>query len=219
MPHGRGGLLVHVLRDAAQRLARRTLVTIRWAGLALAIACAVEAQQAICVYNLRPDAIAPLAVRMGLSVGDVSWDAGECFGTPAVEAARLVAMAEGAQIVCSDFVRVMARGRGGHRFSPLGALALKGLPEPVEAAQVEWEPPEHLAADRLAFPRSLVVRSPLVFVGRDEELATAERHPALGRAGGERRRPPSRDCLQPGWLGGYGRALRCAGRAPCGSAT
>src|SRR5207253_3513804 len=44
------------------------------------------------------------------------------------------------------------------------------------AAEVEWEPPEHLAAARQAFPRSLVVRSPLVFVGRDEELATAEWH-------------------------------------------
>src|SRR5205085_7969125 len=86
-----------------------------------ALTAAVEAQQVLCVYNRRSDAISPLSVRMGLSVGDVSWDGGECFGTPVVEAARLVVVAGGAQIVCSDFVRIMARGRGGHRFSSLGA--------------------------------------------------------------------------------------------------
>src|SRR5919198_6348187 len=63
-----------------------------------ALTAAVEAQQAVCVHNQRPDAISALSVRMGLSVGDVSWENGECFGTPAVEAARLVAVAGGGPV-------------------------------------------------------------------------------------------------------------------------
>src|SRR5258706_2559583 len=47
-----------------------------------ALTAALEAQQAICLYNLRPDAIAPLAVRMGLSVGDVFWDGRGRFCAP-----------------------------------------------------------------------------------------------------------------------------------------
>jgi tetratricopeptide (TPR) repeat protein len=93
-------------------------------------------------------------------------------------------VADGDQIVCSDFVRVMARGRGGHRFSPLGALTLKGIPEPVEACAVIWEPPEHLPSDRLPFPHSLVARSSMAFVGREDELAEADR--LLETAGGTR---------------------------------
>lgn len=137
-----------------------------------ALSSAVEMQQAIERYNRRPDAMAELSVRIGVSVGDVSWDGGECFGTPMVEAARLEAVAEGGQIVCSDFVRVMARGRGGHRFRPLGELTLKGLPEPLAACEVEWERPKELPAELLPFPPSLVVHSPLAFVEREEELFT-----------------------------------------------
>jgi tetratricopeptide (TPR) repeat protein len=139
-----------------------------------ALTAAVEAQQAVYLYNERPDALAAMSVRMGLSVGDVSWENGDCFGTPVVEAARLVAEAEGGQILCSDFVRFMARGRGGHCFSVLGARTLKGLPDPVETCAVTWEPPEHLP-ERLPFPHSLVVRSSMAFVGREDELVEAER--------------------------------------------
>lgn len=87
-----------------------------------ALTAAVEMQQAIDRYNRSPDALAELSMRVGLSTGDVSWEGGECFGTPVVEAARLEAAAEGGQILCSDFVRMMARGRGGHEFRDLGFL-------------------------------------------------------------------------------------------------
>src|SRR5712691_1899283 len=50
-----------------------------------ALTAAVEGQQTICVHNRQPEAMAPLSVRMGLSVGDVSWEGAECFGTPVVE--------------------------------------------------------------------------------------------------------------------------------------
>jgi class 3 adenylate cyclase len=99
---------------------------------------AVEMQQAVATHNQRPDALAEIVIRIGLSVGDVSWEAGDCLGTPVVEAARLEAAAGGGQILCSDFVRLMARGRGGHDFVSLGWLDLPGLPAPLAASEVVW---------------------------------------------------------------------------------
>src|SRR5260370_750632 len=91
-------------------------------------------------------------VLMGLSVGDVAWEGPDCFGTPLVEAARLEAAAEGGQILCTEFVRMMARGRGGHEFNDLGFLELKGLPEPVATCEALWSPTPEPVASALAFP-------------------------------------------------------------------
>ncbi|MFN0092997.1 MAG: ATP-binding protein [Acidimicrobiales bacterium] len=147
-----------------------------------ALGAAVGIQQAAHAYSQAPDALGTLAVRVGLSVGDVSWEAGDCFGTPVVEAARLEAVAEPGQILCSEFVRVMARGRGGHVFDSLGFLELKGLPEPLAACSVRWSPqPE---ADRVALPSALTVEGPAL-LGRRAELehgAAFLAEPGPGRA-------------------------------------
>ena len=137
-----------------------------------AVSAAVEMQQAIASYNRRPDAVAEIAIRIGLSVGDVSWEGADCFGTPMVEAARLEASAEGGQILCSEFVRMMARGRGGHRFRPIGVRDLKGLPEPLPACEVMWEPEPQRAP--LPLPAELAVGASRPFVSRTAELELAE---------------------------------------------
>ena len=102
------------------------------------VRAAIEMQLAIADHNRRPAALAEIAIRIGLSVGDVSWEAGDCLGSPVVEAARLEAAAQGGQILCSDFVRLMARGRGGHQFVDLGLLELPGLPDPLAVSEVRW---------------------------------------------------------------------------------
>jgi class 3 adenylate cyclase len=101
---------------------------------------AVEIQQALAAYCQRPDAVAEFAIRIGLSVGDVAWEAGDCSGTAVIEAEGLEGAADGGQILCSDFVRIMARGRGGHDFLPRPSLELEGLPAPVPACEVQWSP-------------------------------------------------------------------------------
>ncbi len=74
---------------------------------------------------------AGLHVRMGLSVGDVHVDGDDMHGMPVVEAARLCDAADGDQILCRDSVRALAGSRSGARLVAVGALDLKGLPEPV----------------------------------------------------------------------------------------
>ena len=95
-------------------------------------------------------------------------------GPPVVEAARLEAAAEPGQILCSEFVRVMARGRGNHHFDELGPLDLKGLAGPLSACVVLWDAPDHAA---LSIPLSgnLTRSAQLQFVAREQELSLLRR--------------------------------------------
>ncbi len=140
-------------------------------GAAEAVGAAVAIQQAVEGHNRRA-AATPLAVRVGISHGDVTWENGDCFGTPVIEAARLCAVAEGGQILAADLVRLTARGRGGHTFTPVGPIALKGLPEAVVACAVAWEP---LAAVGIPLPPRLGSRPAFAMFGRGEEEAALAR--------------------------------------------
>jgi class 3 adenylate cyclase/DNA-binding CsgD family transcriptional regulator len=111
-------------------------------GASDALRCAVGIQQAVERRNRR--AVDQFEVRVGLSAGDVSFEDGDYFGTPPVEATRLCAAAEGGHIYAADVVRILAGSRGGHVFAPLGELDLKGLP-PLASVEVVWAPD---AADR-----------------------------------------------------------------------
>jgi class 3 adenylate cyclase/tetratricopeptide (TPR) repeat protein len=102
------------------------------------LACAVGMQQAIERHN-RHSAIA-LAVRVGLSTGEVTQEDGDFFGDPVIEAARLCAAAEGGQILATDLLRMTVGRHATQEFVALGALELKGLLAPVPAVQVLWEP-------------------------------------------------------------------------------
>ncbi len=136
-------------------------------GAAEAVAGAIAIQQAIDRYNRRPDALAPLSVRIGVSLGDVTTEGDDVFGTPVIEAARLCAAAEGGQILVADVVRLLAGSRAGDVFVPVGELALKGLPGPVSTSAVRWEPSTE---PLLALPGGLVPVGGFAFVGRNAEL-------------------------------------------------
>jgi class 3 adenylate cyclase/tetratricopeptide (TPR) repeat protein len=136
-----------------------------------ALTATVRVQQAMVRYNSRPDALGELSLRIGVSSGDVSWEGGDCFGTPMVEAARLVAVADPGQILCSGFVRMMARSRGGHEFSDVGLLELKGLPEPLAACALQWAPAPDLA---VPLPAEIGAGTDRPFVSRAAELALAD---------------------------------------------
>ena len=108
-----------------------------------------------------------LSLRVGLAVGEVSLEDGDVFGTPVVEAARLVASARPGQILCTALVRAIAGSRAGHTFVDLGPLELKGLPDPVVVCEVEWAPAD--TAPALQLP-SLLSGGGRIFAGRAEPL-------------------------------------------------
>ena len=137
-----------------------------------ALAAAVAAQKALTRHNRSTAARTPLDVRMGLSVGDVVFEGNDCFGTPVVEAARLCTAARGAQILSSDLVRALAGTRGGHQFTSVGALRLKGLPAPVPSLEVEWDLED---GGGVALPAGLDHPWSFPFVGREAEFDSLRR--------------------------------------------
>jgi len=137
-------------------------------GAADGINGAVESQQAIHAWN--QGAPEPLAVRIGLSLGDARLEDDDLHGTPVVEAARLCAAADGGEILCADLVRIVAGSRADHKYTPVGELTLKGLPEPVATVRVEWEPRAGVTAGGAAFPAALDPGARLPFIGREPEL-------------------------------------------------
>ncbi len=112
---------------------------------AAALRCAVTIQQAVAELNGAASegvAAAPgdLALRMGIGVGDAVVENGDLQGTAVVEAARLCAAATGGTILCSEAVRTVSANRSGCSFGPVRTVDLKGLPGPVQAHEVLWEP-------------------------------------------------------------------------------
>jgi len=138
-----------------------------FASAADAIACAVAMQQAT-DGAVRRAVRHPLHIRVGVSSGEATHENQDLFGPPVVEASRLCAAATAGQILVSDVVRLLARGKG-HAFTPLGDLALKGLPEPVSASEVRWEPLLETPAAGLPLPPRLVTAQTGAMVGRAGE--------------------------------------------------
>ncbi len=132
-----------------------------------ALSCAVALQQGVDHGNR--GASQQAAVRIGISAGEVVREDGDYFGDPVVEAARLCAVAEGGTILVAELIRLMAGRRAAHDFSPVGALVLKGLPEAVPTARLNWLPlpPDDPA---VPFPHALSSCDD-AFVGRVEERA------------------------------------------------
>ncbi len=134
-----------------------------------ALACAVAMQQGVDRDNRGLPR--PLGLRVGLSAGDVAREADDYFGDPVVEAARLCAEAKGGQILAAELVRALAGRRNRHECRPLGRLALKGLPDPMETVEVIWEPLAADTTDRpVPLPNRLAVRRGPGVVGRETEL-------------------------------------------------
>ncbi len=135
-------------------------------GAADGVAAAVSIQQAVDRDNRSAGAAARLEVTVGLSAGDVKFEAGDCFGTPVVEAARLCELAGGGQILASEVVRLLAGPGEGHDFRPVGTRELRGLPTPTAIYEVAWTPPMMSSTPLPA----LLTDIGSIFVARTHEL-------------------------------------------------
>ncbi|MDQ1403512.1 MAG: hypothetical protein QOG03_1828, partial [Actinomycetota bacterium] len=124
----------------------------------------VEMQLGIARHNRR--GAEPLSIRVGLSNGDATEEDGDYFGEPVVEDSRLCARADGGQILTTDVVKTLAR-RTDFKFEPIGALELKGLPEPVDGFAVTRA--KGIDSRAVPLPNRLAQPYGLAFCGRATE--------------------------------------------------
>jgi class 3 adenylate cyclase/tetratricopeptide (TPR) repeat protein len=145
---------------------------VTFASASSALACGVGMQQRIERRNRDSDH--QLSIRVAVANGEADRAEDDWFGPPVIEAARLCARAQGDQILVGELARMMVGARGEHYLTSVGALELKGLPEPVEAFEVSWEPLAD-AVQRPPLPGRLRGVPPVSYVGRvaeRERLAT-----------------------------------------------
>ena len=149
------------LREAVTRSGGEEVKTMG-DGIMAVFASAVDALHASVAIQR---AAAGATVRVGLHVGEPIQDEDDYFGTPVVVARRLCDAAGGGQVLVSDLVRALVASRGIFAFHDAGYVALKGLPEPVAAWELDWKPTV-AAGESVPLPAQLAVGERLPFVGR-----------------------------------------------------
>jgi class 3 adenylate cyclase/tetratricopeptide (TPR) repeat protein len=144
-------------------------VMVVFTSASAALTCAVAMQQA--VERHTRESGHRLLLRVGISAGEAVREGDDYFGEPVVEASRLCGRAGSGEILVADLVRGLAGRRSPHRFTSMGAFELKGLPDPVMASTVAWEPIVPVEAPVPAPPR--LERTPAIgVIGREAELSS-----------------------------------------------
>jgi class 3 adenylate cyclase len=108
-----------------------------------AVACGVAMQLAAAACG------DPMRLRIGIEAGEAVREEDDFFGRPVIVARRLCDAARAGQVVVSETVRRLAGPPGAHALEPLGALALKGLSDPVRASALRPAPMAPPARDSL----------------------------------------------------------------------
>jgi class 3 adenylate cyclase len=101
-----------------------------------ALECSIAMQRAFAAHN--ESAEEPILVRVGMNAGEPIAEDEDLFGTAVIEAARIAAAAKGGEILVSDVVRQLAKGKQ-FLFSDRGEVDLKGFDEPVRLYEVRWQ--------------------------------------------------------------------------------
>ena len=151
-----GGTEVKTIGDA---------VMVSYKGATDALAGGVAMQRAVERRN-RGLEQRRLEMRVGVSAGDATFEDGDWFGTPVVEASRLCSAATGGQILVSDLVRALAGSRCEFTVDPIGTRELKGLPAPIAVCDVDWRVPHD--STLLPLPTFVDIAPGFPFAGRSE---------------------------------------------------
>jgi class 3 adenylate cyclase/tetratricopeptide (TPR) repeat protein len=139
---------------------------VAFASARKAVECAVAVQRALEEHNRRhPDQ--DVQVRIGLNTGEAIREDGDLFGSAVDAAARIIAKAEGGQILVSEAVRAVIGSAKDLRFVDRGRFRLKGFPERWRLYEVAWRKEAPIAGPAVA------ERTP--FVGREAERADLRR--------------------------------------------
>jgi class 3 adenylate cyclase/tetratricopeptide (TPR) repeat protein len=151
-----------------------------------AVRAAVAIQQGVEQRNR--GSVERIALRIGVSLGDLAVGEDGVHGMASHEAARVCALADANQILITDVVRVVAGSRlDEHEVTAHGTHELKGMPAPVAVWLVAWTP-SGPTAFRPALPGRLVGAATdtfFGFFGRTAELAAVDE--ARKRAHGSQR--------------------------------
>jgi class 3 adenylate cyclase len=137
-------------------------------GSAASAMDAAADMQAVAASENRRRAAVAVGLRVGVSGGDATYEDGDWFGIPVVEAARLCALAAPGQALVSAVAKAMAGSRGGHVYEPVGELQLKGIADPVGAYELGWRPRSHRP---IPLPDACEVANRGPFAGRVGERA------------------------------------------------
>jgi class 3 adenylate cyclase len=162
---GQGGKVIKGLGDGFMAIFDSTVGAVA-AGVEMHIAASLTAVQS---NLLLPET--EVALRVGISAGEVAEDDGDYFGTPVVEAARLVSAAKSHEVLVSNLVRALVGSRGHHQFDLAGEYTLKGLPLPITCYSVPWSMPAPVSSAPLEFPQGLADQRQGPFVGREALFA------------------------------------------------
>ncbi len=79
----------------------------------------------------------PIRIRVGINAGEPIAEDDDLYGTAVIQAARVMGIADGGQILVTDTVRNLVAGKD-YRFSDHGTHDLKGFEEPARLFEVSW---------------------------------------------------------------------------------
>src|SRR5262249_21934902 len=138
-------------------------VLIEFDSVVEAVLCAAAIRDAIVQTNqsLRNDE--RIAVRIGINLGDVIFEAGDIFGDGVNIAARLEALAEPGSIYVSEMVYHHVADKVDFEFEDLGPQSLKNIRRPIRIYRMGGETEDHPASDDDA---SIVVAGSATFDDR-----------------------------------------------------
>ncbi|HXJ82722.1 MAG TPA: AAA family ATPase [Candidatus Methylomirabilis sp.] len=138
-----------------------------------AVECAVDIQRGLHAYN-RAHPAQLVKVRIGLHTGEAIRSGRDLLGTSVDAAARIMARAEGEQILISDILKAVLGAAKDLSFKDHKRVSLKGLPERWRLWEVMWRSDADAQPTASAGDRSAVDgRTP--YVGRSGERATLRR--------------------------------------------
>jgi predicted ATPase/class 3 adenylate cyclase len=151
-----------------------------------AVECAVGIQRALHGYNRRHP-VHPVKVRIGLHTGEAIRDGHDLFGTSVDAAARIMARADGEQILVSDILKAVLGASKEFGFKNPKRVRLKGFAEGWRLWEVAWRSEaEADAREAVAAGVGSGTTGRTPYVGRSEERALLRQavDRALGGVGG-----------------------------------
>ena len=153
-----------------------------FSSVSAAIGAATSLQQVFDARNRDAPSGERFDLRVGVAAGDAFEEAGDFFGPPVVEAARLCATASGGQILTSAQSLARLDTRESVDVQDLGSLELKGLPDVVDVFAIVWQPlldtaelsygvaSLHVEGDlRVGLPERLTASPGAIFAGRSTQ--------------------------------------------------